>query len=163
MLIGIMSDSHDDMAMIRQATDFFNNKNVEHVIHAGDMISPFTFEVLRDLKSPFIGIFGNNDGDRLLLKEKSRDTIQVQPRMFELGGRKFAIVHEPSSVEALAQSGMFDVVIYGHTHLPVLEHVGDTMVLNPGKTARLHKGTATVALLDTKTMHAEHIQLQDTN
>jgi putative phosphoesterase len=161
MLIGIMSDSHDDMAMIRKATDFFNNNKVDHVIHAGDVVSPFTFEILKDLDSPFTGIFGNNDGDRVLLKEKSNGAIQIQPHMFELGGRKFALVHEPDAVEALAASQMYDIVIYGHTHRPIITKQNNTMILNPGKTARLHKGTATVALLNTETLQAELVELEN--
>lgn len=155
MLIGIMSDSHDDMQQLKAAVEFFNSKDVAQVVHAGDMVSPFTFEVLSSLKSPFTGIFGNNDGDRLLLFHKSGGTVQPQPMTLELGGRPSVVVHEPPSVEALAKSGEFDVVIYGHTHRPEVNKIGSTLVINPGKTARLHKGTSTVALLDTDTMVAD--------
>lgn len=159
MLMGIITDSHDDMAQIRKAVDLFNSRKVERVIHAGDLISPFTFEVLGTLSCQITGVFGNNDGDRVLLREKSNGTIHAQPLMIEEGGRRIAIVHEPAPVEALAKSGLFDIVIYGHTHIPDLRTVGNALVLNPGKAARLHKGKSTVAILDTSVMQAEIIEL----
>jgi putative phosphoesterase len=159
MLVGIISDSHDDMDRIKKAVVLFNEKGVSQVLHAGDLISPFTFEVLCDLKCPFTGIFGNNDGDKLLLSEKSGGNVHNQPLIITLDGKKIAMVHEPASVEALAESGLYDLVIYGHTHTPDARKVGNTLVLNPGKAARLHKGTSTAAILDTEIMDAEVIGL----
>ena len=157
MIIGIMSDSHDDMQRIEAAVEFFNSKGVAQVVHAGDMVSPFTFEILGNLNCPFSAIFGNNDGDKLLLFQKSDGSVQPQPMPIRLGEREAMVVHEPTSVEALAKSGEFDIVIYGHTHRPEVRKVGDTLVINPGKTARLHKGASTIALLDTDRLEAEII------
>lgn len=159
MLIGVISDSHDDMAQLKKAVDLFNAKKVGHVIHAGDLVSPFTFDVLKGLTCPFIGIFGNNDGDRMMLKQKSRGRIHSQPLMLNAENRRVAVVHEPASVEALAKSGMYDIVIYGHTHMPDLRTIGKTIVLNPGKSAKLHKGKSTVAIFDTATMKVDVIAL----
>ena len=41
MLIGIISDTHDDTTAIRKAVDYFNAEKVSHVLHAGDITSPF--------------------------------------------------------------------------------------------------------------------------
>ena len=157
MLVGIMSDSHDDMQRLADAVDFFNSKGVSQVVHAGDMISPFTFEALGKLDCPFSAIFGNNDGDRLLLHHKSEGKVEPQPMVLALGDRKAIVVHEPTSVEALAKSGEFDVVIYGHTHTADVRKVGETLVINPGKVARLHRGQSTLALLDTEELEAQII------
>jgi len=37
-----MSDSHDNLEAIRSAVQLFNKQNLDLVIHAGDLISPFT-------------------------------------------------------------------------------------------------------------------------
>lgn len=155
MLIGVLSDTHDDMAAIRKAVDLFNERNVSHVIHAGDFTSPFTFEIFRDLRCGMSAIFGNNDGDRLLLKEKSGGCILPQPYIMTLEGRRLVIVHEPDVVNALADSGHFDLVIYGHTHRPDVRKVGDTLIVNAGKAARLHKGESTIAFVSLEGMEAE--------
>ncbi|MEJ2253000.1 MAG: metallophosphoesterase [Nitrospirota bacterium] len=158
-MIGIISDTHDDMAQIARVVELFNQRGVSHVLHAGDLVSPFTFEVLGGLRASFSGIYGNNDGDRILLKEKSGGSLHIQPLMLTAGEKKFAIVHEPLAVDALALSGLYDVVVYGHTHTPDVRKVKETVVINPGKVARLHKGKSTAALLETGTMAVEIIEL----
>ena len=159
MTVGIISDTHDDMEAIKKAVDIFNNRGVSHVIHAGDFISPFTFEVFGDLKCPLIGIFGNNDGDKYLLNEKSQGSIYPQPHIFTLYGKNVIVIHEHLLADALAESNRFDIVIYGHSHEPDVRKVKDTLVINPGKAARLHKGTSTLVLLDVEAMEAEIIGL----
>lgn len=160
MLIGVMSDSHDDMGHISLALELFKSKNVQHVIHAGDLCSPFTFDVLGRLGCPFTGIFGNNDGDRLLIKKRSEGNVHVQPHALELAGRRIVIVHEPTVVDALAASGKYDLVIYGHTHVSDVRREGACLVVNPGKTAALHKGSSTVALIDLVNLQAELVGLK---
>ncbi len=159
MLIGIISDTHDDMEQIKKAVIFFNRKGVGLVLHAGDIVSPFTFEYFRDLVAEFAGIFGNNDGDKLLVREKSGGRVFNQPYIKDVGGKKLALMHEPDFLEAIAESGEFDIIIYGHLHRPDIRQIGKTLVINPGKAARLHKGQSTVALLDTDQMKAEIITL----
>lgn len=159
MLIGIMSDSHDDMQRIRDAVALFNWRKAGHVIHAGDMVSPFTMDELGSLACPMTAIFGNNDGDRVLLTQRYGETMNTQPHIFTLDGKRFALVHEPVSVNALADSGHYDVVVYGHTHRPEVRSVAQTLVVNPGKTARLHKGASTVAFYDTETGKAELVEI----
>lgn len=159
MLIGIISDSHDDMASIKKAVEILNDRRVSRVIHAGDIVSPFTFEVFNDLKGDFTGIFGNNDGDRLLLKEKSGNRIHNQPLTINIERKRVIVVHEPHIVNELAESGHFDIIIYGHTHRPDIRKVKDTLVINPGKVAVLHKGRSTLAILDTRSMDVELIEL----
>lgn len=159
MLVGILSDTHDDMFSIRKAVEIFNAERVSHVIHAGDITSPFTFEVFEGLSCGFTGIFGNNDGDRLLLESKSKGNIYNQPYMMTLHGRKIVVLHEPDIAEALSDSGHFDVVIYGHTHRPDIRKIKGTLVINPGKAARLHKGKSTLALLNTDEMEARVVDI----
>jgi len=159
MLIGILSDTHDDMASIRRAVDAFNSRGVSHVIHAGDVVSPFTFELFGALQCNMTGIFGNNDGDRILLTQKSKGNIHSQPFLMTFNEKNIVVVHEPDLVGALADSGHFDLIIYGHTHTPDVREVNGTRIVNPGKTALLHKGKSTIALLESNTMEAEIICL----
>jgi putative phosphoesterase len=159
MLIGIISDSHDDMQAIRKAVDSFKARGVSYVIHAGDLISPFTFEVFSELTCGFSAVFGNNDGDRILLRQKSGDKVHRQPLVLTLDGKKVVVVHEPDLVEALSDSKHFQVVVFGHTHIPYIGEKRDTLVINPGKAAKLHKDKSTFALLDTLTMRAEIVSI----
>lgn len=67
-MIGIMSDSHDNIDAIRKAVKLFNTKEVDLTIHAGDLISPFTVIEFQKLDSELIAVYGNNDGEREGLK-----------------------------------------------------------------------------------------------
>ena len=159
MIIGIISDTHDNMTQIRKAVEIFNARGVGHVVHAGDFGAPFTFRIFKDLKCPFTGIFGNNDGERLLLQKLSQGRVFKQPHVFELDGRKIVVLHEHHIVNALADSGHYDVVVYGHTHEPDVRRVGKTLVVNPGEAGGWLYGKSTVALLDLDTVTAEIIDL----
>jgi len=157
--IGLLSDSHDDMAAIAKAVALFNAEGVVQVLHAGDIVSPFTFEVFRGLQAPLGGVFGNNDGDRLLLRERSAGALRPQPHFVTLDGLRIVIVHEPPLVRSLARSGDFDCVVYGHTHEPDVRREAAALVVNPGKAAVLDKGRATVAVLETETREARIVDL----
>ncbi len=159
MLIGIISDTHDDMSAIRKAVDYLNSENVSHVIHAGDLVSPFTFEIFSELRCGLTAIFGNNDGDKILLKQKSGGDIHHQPLILTFDGKKVVVVHEPDLADALSDSGHFQIVVHGHTHRPDIRKKGDVLIINPGKVARLHKGDSTLALLDTEAMQARIVQI----
>jgi putative phosphoesterase len=159
MLAGIMSDTHDNMEQIRKAVDAFNERGVGHVIHAGDFTSPFTFRVLKTIKAGFTGIFGNNDGDKLLLQKMSEGRVFNQPHIFELEGRRIVLIHEHHIADALADSGHYDIVIYGHTHKAGIRERKDTLVINPGEAGSWLYGKSTVALLDLSAMTAEIISL----
>ena len=159
MLIGLMSDTHDHQDYTRKAIDLFNIRRVEYVIHAGDYTSPFTLKLFKELNCKYVGIFGNNDGDKLLLLERSDGSIFYQPYLFTLHKRKIVVVHEHHLVDALADSGHFDLVVYGHTHEPVVKKVKNTLVVNPGEAGSWLYGKATVAIADLEKMEAEVIGL----
>jgi putative phosphoesterase len=159
MIAGILSDTHDNMDRIGQAVALFNERKVDHVIHAGDFTSPFTFRILKSLACGFTGIFGNNDGDRLLLHKMSAGRVFPQPHTFELDGKKIVVIHEHHIADALADSGHYDIVIYGHTHKPDVRRSGNTLIINPGETGSWLYGRSTVAIADFEAMTAEIVTL----
>ncbi|TAN39061.1 MAG: metallophosphoesterase [Nitrospirae bacterium] len=159
MLIGILSDTHDNMPQIQKAVDLFNARKVEHVIHAGDFGAPFTFRILKHLQCEFTGIYGNNDGEKLLLQKLSKGRVFKQPHIFELGGKKIVVIHEHHLAGSLAASGHYDMVVYGHTHEPEIRTEGRTLVVNPGEAGGWLYGRSTVALADLSSMTAEIIDL----
>jgi len=135
-MIGIMSDSHDNLDSIRKVVDFFNEAKVELVIHAGDMISPFTVNEIKNLNSDFKAVFGNNDGERDGLRHFFKGICYHDDfQEIESHGKRICVIHGTNEdlVNALAKSGNYDIVIRGHTHkLEIIE--GKCMIINPGET-----------------------------
>lgn len=167
MLIGIISDTHENMQAIDKAVETFNSKNIQLVFHAGDIISPITFSHFDKLNCPIHLVFGNNDGEKQMLKEKYSkrgSIIQNPPFEYELDedGKKikFIIFHSPpQNIEDLAKSGEYDYIIYGHTHKKDLRTVGKTTIINPGEAGGWLFGEKTIAILDTKTKNVEFLEL----
>ncbi|HHT18230.1 MAG: metallophosphoesterase [Euryarchaeota archaeon] len=160
-MIGIMSDSHDNLKAIRSALDVFNQANVELVIHAGDLISPFTAMEFEKLNAPLEAIFGNNDGERQGLRLAYEKLCVLEDfKELKINGRKVAVIHGTNQalVDALQKSGNYDLIIRGHTHkTDVIE--GKTMVINPGETCGYLSGEKTVILLDTADLSWELVKL----
>jgi len=119
---------------------FFNDQEVDKVLHAGDFISPLTAAPLSRLNNDLIGVFGNNDGDRLFLRQRFEEEnvgrIERGPHRMELADREIVLMHQPRLIEALEGSTVPDLVIYGHTH-EVKVQKGEPFVLNPGEVCGL--------------------------
>ncbi|NUQ00454.1 MAG: metallophosphoesterase [Armatimonadetes bacterium] len=162
MKIGILSDSHDNVPAVKLAAERFGAAGVEHVIHAGDFIAPFSLAPLVELGVPVTGVFGNNDGERLVLKarfEAAGWTLEPKFALLNLDGVSIAVHHEPEPVAALAASGLYQVVVYGHTHAVDIRTEGETLIINPGETGGWLTGQRTVVVLDTATMRPQLITL----
>jgi putative phosphoesterase len=160
-MIGIMSDSHDNLDAIRRAVKIFNKGDLELVIHAGDLISPFTALEFQKLDPELVAIYGNNDGERAGLKNAYKEICILDDfKEISVEGWKFSIIHGTNSsiVDSLARSGKYDVVVRGHTHkLEILN--GKTMVINPGEVCGYVTSEKTVVLLDTDDLSFEVIYL----
>ena len=160
-MIGIMSDSHDNLDAIRKAVKIFNNENLDVVIHAGDLISPFTALEFRKLDTELVAIYGNNDGEKEGLKAAYKEICILEDfKEISVEGWKFSIIHGSNQaiVDSLAKCGKYDVVIRGHTHkMEILN--GETMIINPGEVCGYISGEQTVVLLDTDDLSFEVIHM----
>jgi putative phosphoesterase len=145
MKIGIMSDSHDNVPAISKAVALFNDAEVHLVVHAGDLVSPFVSIPLKNLRVEFTAVFGNNDGERIGLAQTFKGRIHRPPHELQFGGKKILLMHEPDNLDLLAETGHYDAIIYGHTHIAQVRK-GRTLVINPGECGGWLKGKRTVAL-----------------
>jgi putative phosphoesterase len=160
MLIGVISDTHDNMTALKKAIDLFNEREVELVLHAGDYIAPFTAREFRRLKCNLVGVFGNNDGEKFGLANNFSSFGELYDgiHQIEINGKKIALTHYPEIAETLADSGAYDVVIYGHTHLADIRGP-NPLVVNPGECGGWLEGKSTIAILDLAAMNAELVGL----
>ncbi len=154
-----MSDTHDNLEMVSRAVALFSERGVAQILHAGDIVAPFTLAPILESEIPFLGVLGNNDGEVVLLVERSKGAIQPAPRRLRIAGKDILLQHFHHFVKEIAMGGRFDAVIYGHTHEVDNRMVGKTLLLNPGECCGLLSGNPTVALLDTETMEAEIVPL----
>jgi len=160
-MIGVLSDSHDNLPAIRRAVGLFNNAGCRLVIHAGDFVAPFAVMELRELGCPVKAVFGNCDGEHPGLAKafEGLGEIRKAPMSFTFEGLRFLVSHLDGPVNRYLVSEAPDVLVYGHTHKPLVERRGKTLLLNSGETGGWLRGKSTVALFDPKTKDAEIISL----
>lgn len=120
--IGLISDTH---GLVRPGV-FAALQGVELILHAGDVGSG----VLPELRviAPVLAVSGNTDriGDPELTPsiEREFDGLRVHvSHGHELGAPTPA---------ALRSAYDADVIVYGHTHRPLVERFEDRWVVNPG-------------------------------
>lgn len=156
--IGLIADTHDNQEAAEKAVELFNQEEVEHVLHAGDLVSPFTASKFANLDAEFHFVWGNNEGDRIFTTKKLKD-INAEPagefQSLSLDGKNIALIHGENEevVDALAESEKYDAVVRGHTHNPGVEE--DPLVVNPGAASGYLCENRTVAILDTEKMKVE--------
>ena len=163
MKIGVLSDTHDNLANVRLAVEAFARAGVAALLHAGDFCSPFVireFAPLADKGVRMHAVFGNNDGDRVMLVRRGAGFCEFHDgsAILELDGRKIAMTHYPDLAPALLASAAFDLVIHGHDHRVRVE-AGPRCLLNPGTCSGYGVARATVAVVDTADLAVEVIEL----
>ncbi|NIA07776.1 MAG: YfcE family phosphodiesterase [Actinobacteria bacterium] len=158
MKIALISDTHDHTDRLSAALEVFAARRAEVLIHAGDMVAPFTARGLITFDGPIRATFGNCDGERTGLSNILKKSIAAPPVTFELAGRSFVLAHDISQIpDALLSTA--DVAVVGHTHSPSRSQNGRALVVNPGECCGLVTGQSTVALLDTDDLSMEVISL----
>jgi len=150
MKIGIIADSHDHVTHTETALALLREEGMELLLHAGDYIAPFVLRRILKEVPEFSGVFGNNDGDRLLLSETAGGRIHPAPFELTLPDHRIMILHEPYGLQAIVASALYDLVIFGHTHEVLMERHGKTLVINPGETGGWLYGRSTAAVYDTE-------------
>ncbi|MGE3834455.1 MAG: metallophosphoesterase [Acidimicrobiia bacterium] len=179
MLIGIMSDVHcNAAAMDRAVTELA--PVVDAMLVAGDAVLQYRFsnevvEAIREHDIPYVT--GNHEwtllehGQRALsAPEHRRSNIEFMaaaPARFEMqaSGKRLLMVHASpfppygeylhAGSPGLARCGEVDadILVLGHTHVPLATRVGSTLVVNPGSLGQggdpSHPNMVSYGILDT--------------
>ncbi len=162
MLIGILSDTHNDIEMTEKALEIFRERDVEMLIHAGDLTSPRMLRLFKDFKCRFV--LGNGDLDVEILNEECKKygfgEIDYYCT-FAIEGKEFMVFHGndvPLYREAVA-SGKYDYIIKGHTHEFENYMRNRSRIINPGALYGADDEFS-VAILDTSTDRVEMIRIE---
>lgn len=129
------------------------------IIHAGDWQTLDLYERLKEY-APVYGVYGNVD------HEEVRSHFPFQQQL-EWEGYMIGIVHghgERKTTEKRAletfEDNPVDILIYGHSHIPVLRYFKKTLVFNPGSLTdkrRLPFYSFGKLMLNEEGIQAEHI------
>lgn len=126
MRLGIISDTH---GLLRpEVFEVFSE--VDLILHAGDIGSPELLEELEAL-APVLAVWGNTDG--FDIRNRVPETVVTRIEGFD-----FVLVHGhqvgvPTPDKLNRAYPNAEVIIFGHTHRPLLVVVDQVVtVMNPG-------------------------------
>ena len=161
MRIAILSDIHDNIWVLRE---LLVGLQADALIFCGDLCAPFSLaEIAERFAGPIHVVWGDNDGDPWLIGKVARRFAQVTIHgdfaEVELDGRQVAVTHYPAIGRALARSGLYDLVCYGHNHERSVEQVGPTVLVNPGEVMGRF-GLSTYAVYDTQSAQASLVEVK---
>ena len=125
MRIGLISDTHGRLR--NQVFRVF--AEVDRILHAGD-IGPADLLVELEALAPVTAVIGNTD------RFDAGPGVPEVARL-ELGGRRVVVVHghrlgSPTPAKLRAAYPEADVIVYGHTHRPLVDRARAALVVNPG-------------------------------
>lgn len=126
MRLGIIADTH---GMLRPEV-FAVFGEVDHILHGGD-VGPMELLVELEALAPVTAVYGNTDG--LVLRQRCPQVAALDLEDFRIivtHGDQFGSPTPTTLCEAFPEA---EIIVYGHTHRPLLELVDKTVtVMNPG-------------------------------
>ena len=117
--IGIISDTH---GLLRPEAERVLT-GVDHIIHAGDIGRPEIVNALRRI-APVTAIRGNVDSG-----EWAREYPDT--KIVRLAGKSIYVLHDLKTLQEDLGAGI-DVIVSGHSHVPMIGTVSGVLHLNPG-------------------------------
>lgn len=132
MKIGVISDTHIPVRA-KKLPDVVMDalKNVDYIVHAGD-INDITVITALERMAPVIAISGNTDSNEL-------KQALGESKIFTLNGMKFGLCHghgvKSNTLDRVVNNFkdiVLDCIIFGHSHIPYCEYIGNTLFFNPG-------------------------------
>lgn len=130
MIVIIASDSHRKNDRLKVLEKMYPRALF---LHAGDFQEdPTRFD-------HWISVLGNNDPEYDGLVPWKRVVLIEGHRVLLLHGHQVSSKDREEKLAQLAWKENCDVVVYGHSHVPVVENKDGILILNPGSLYRSRK------------------------
>lgn len=131
MKIAIISDTHlnENANQLNRLASTF--AEVDLLIHAGDYGHYRAYEYLRT-HLPFAGVWGNTDDDTIRAELKEKEILPAGS--FRIGifhGHGTGKTTPERSYTAFMQDTV-DIIVFGHSHQPMIATKNGVLMLNPG-------------------------------
>jgi putative phosphoesterase len=147
MRVGVLSDTHVPAAARSLPPVVFELfKNVDLILHAGDILDLSVLDELRTI-APVEAVAGNMDDSEVHLTLPTKKIIL-------LGTIKVGLIHGKYKIDVQREMirkefDDIDLIVYGHSHTPFWGKVHGVYFLNPGSpTDKRHAPYNSVAILE---------------
>jgi len=162
MKLGILSDSHGRVPLVRRAVSVLERAGAQGFVHCGDLGG---LDILDELAGrPCWFVWGNTDDPRPSWRAHIQALGLVWPDgpiEVQIDNKQVGIFHGHERLfrEALRDS-RYDYLLHGHTHQQDDYRDGRMRVINPGALHRV--SVPTVALLDLADDDVQFMELERT-
>ena len=161
MKIGVISDTHipDRFEHIPEAvlTAF---KQVDMVMHAGDMVSLAAVDELKSVCSRVEAVSGNMDSQEVIKKFPQKQVFNIQGFKLGLMHGGGAPMNLPGVLKDAFKNEKCDVIIFGHSHKAMNKLTDGVLFFNPGSaTDGLLGGTSYGIIEIDKAINAKIIKI----
>jgi len=161
MLVGVVSDTHNNIKNIENIINIFNKEEVDLVIHTGDISKAKTLRLFSNLNCPMTGVFGNNDRIEEGLKQVCDEcnfNFQEPPLSLSLKNKKVAVFHEPEQIDSYIKKNIdVKLIIHGHTHRYREETLNDIIFFNPGESAGYLEGKNAIGIINLNNLKIKRV------
>jgi len=146
MKVLVISDTHGYIYNARKAID--RNPEVQMILHLGDYCRDALqlSELYPNIKLEYV--YGNCDiGVEGICAEKIID-IEGK-KIFMTHGHRYSVKWDHSRILEKAEEHNADLILYGHTHISVIDNIRNILIINPGSISESRSDkTESFAVLD---------------
>lgn len=148
MKIGVIADTHNNVARTERAMDLFVARGCEVLLHCGDLANAATLAVCRQLPIHFV--IGNHDDEASFDSDSAMQGAVCHGELMDLtfDSQRFMMTHghlkQPVKAIYAAQPDFF---LCGHSHVACDRMENGVRKVNPG--ALFRTKTPSVAIIDT--------------
>jgi hypothetical protein len=139
VLVAAISDTHLPRGARRLPEACLERlRSADLILHGGDFSAVAVLDELRALGPPVQAVYGNAD-------EPALRELLPKELVVEAGGARIGMTHIPGPAAGREERLVrrfpgCDAVLFGHTHLPVVERHGGAWLLNPGSPTERRRG-----------------------
>ena len=164
MRIGVLADTHDDVANLEAALATYRKSSITQLIHCGDLTSAATAQHLRGFEVVYVDGNMDRESDEIFRTMRDLNPRNVVLPTFEgeIDGVSIGVTHgdDAEELERLIRSGIHRLVFTGHTHRRRDETIGPTRVFNPGALGGLKFQSRSYSLIDLASGEIEVIEMR---
>lgn len=149
MVIAVISDTHNNKSSITRLKE--SVENVDAIIFLGDGESDL-IEITKGFEGEVYAVRGNCDVSN---RNPEEQIIEIKGvRIFMCHGHRYSVKYGYNSIFYRAKELDVDIVLFGHSHLPIIEEQDGLILMNPGSAShcvgRLNKTIGFIDIVDEK-------------
>lgn len=131
MLIAVVSDSHNNNKAIEDLKNYITKADV--LLFLGDGESDIV-KIKESFKGDIYAVSGNCD---MYSKNPQELVLEIGgKRIFMSHGHKYNVKYSYDNIYYKGREVGADIILFGHTHIPIIEEDNGIIMMNPGSLSR---------------------------